>query len=198
MHKIVKTILLIFIAVSVTGCALSRNHHVIPVEQKAIWSDDSCGYWSNRLKFGKENKAIVSGDSYKIEFCSIDFYSKTIAGGLIIPLFPIFNGSEYKEDKRWVRVKNLNEQNDVVIDNNFTENSNYKNSVKFSLQKTPGNDQKTINDYPNSKIELKPNDIVWVALPNENSFELNLKIKEQQKTIKFEVATSYGWYMLTN
>lgn len=177
---------------------MTKHEHMgVSVEYSEV-DNSGCGYFNSTFKFGRKNRVVVTNDNISMEYCSVDHYFKVIGGGFIIPLFPIFNGSETfigsEYVRRWVRVTNLGDGN-IIVNASFTPIARHVENVSFAFGNTPGSRGKAIAEFDNSEIILKSGEYFWVDIPLDEMFSLTVYSSGKSQTVKFAPITTVGWAM---
>lgn len=172
-----------------TGCSLSKGSHLIVSSQDGRRSDSACGYFDNSIKFGAENEVIISSGNVFISVCSIDHYSKVVAKGLVIPLYPV-DGYEVVRPYQWVKITNSG-SGPLLI-------ANSSEAIKASFQRYPAIDAGMLEGLDNTERYISPGKHVWIGFAAETPLSLALKSSSQEVTLEFKQAVSYSWYMATH
>lgn len=184
-----KILFVIMICAFLAGCSLSRGSHLVVLDQDGRRSDSACGYFDNSIKFGAENEILISSEDAVISICSIDYYSKVVAKGLVIPLYPV-DGYEVIKPYRWVKITNSGTEVLFIADSS--------NKIKATFQRYPDKDNGTLEDMDNAERQISPGEHVWVGFTDEAPLSLGLESPSQDITLKFSQAVSYSWYMATH
>lgn len=184
-----KLLSVIIITAFLAGCSLSRGSHLVVFNQDGRRSDSACGYFDNSIKFGAENEILISSEDVVISICSIDHYSKVVAKGLVIPLYPV-DGYEVIKPYRWVKITNSGAESIFIADSS--------DKIKATFQRYPDNGAGTLEDIDNEERQIAPSEHVWVGFTDEDPLSLVLESPSQEITLKFSQDVSYSWYMATH
>ena len=186
----------ILVALLISGCALHKDAIMVPDIKNAKWTNSSCGYFDNALHFGQKNCATIKKDSMYIELCSTAYYSRLVAGGLIIPLFPIFGKKAYLSPSRWIRLTNLDSNGVISIQSDFTKRPDDLDAILFSTNRSYGYKDALLSNFDNSKIQLTAGNHVWIGLPNTNMYPIVIHTQNQKHEFLMKTARSWSWFML--
>lgn len=184
-----KMLIVILILAFLAGCSLSRGTHLIVLGQDGERSDSACGYFDNSIKFGAENKLLISSEDVVLSVCSIDHHSKVIAKGFVIPLYPV-DGYEVIKPYRWIKLTNSGPEPVLITGSS--------NMIKTSFQRYPGNDASTLEDIDNAELSIAPGEHAWVGFPDKVPLSLDIKASSQDIALQFSEAVSYSWFMATH
>ena len=184
-----KILFVIIICTFLAGCSLSRGSHLVVLDHDGRRSDSACGYFDNSIKFGAENEILISSEDAVFSICSIDYYSKVVAKGLVIPLYPV-DGYEVIKPYRWVKITTSGTEVLFIADSG--------NKIKATFQRYPDKDNGTLEDMDNAERKISPGEHVWVGFKDEAPLSLGLESPSQDITLKFGQAVSYSWYMATH
>ncbi len=184
-------ILTLLIAVMLSGCVnLSKRNYMMVSDGGTDYFDSSCGYdasveWA---RFGDENKASFKDEGIHVSICAKSFYSKSVAFGLVVPLFPVIGGEGNAgvegnvNSARWIKITNLNEEDGVLIEA----------KLQICESKYPS-DSCGIN----SGVSIEKGDYRWVALPDLDEYELKVKSSGKLYLLRFVKQSAYSWWMVT-
>jgi len=184
-----KMLIVILITAFLAGCSLSRGTHLILLGQDGERSDSACGYFDNSIKFGAENKVLISSEDVVLSVCSIDHHSKVIAKGVVIPLYPV-DGYEVIKPYRWIKLTNSGPE-PVFI-------TSPSNMIKVAFQRYPDSDASTLEDLDHAELSIPPGKHAWVGFSDKVPFSLGIKTSSQDIALQFREAFSYSWYMATH
>ncbi len=184
-----KMLTVILILAFLSGCSLSKGEHLILLGKDGKRSDSACGYFDNSIKFGAENEVLISSEDVVISVCSIDYHSKVIAKGFVIPFYPV-DGYEVIKQYRWVKLTNRGSEPVFITDSS--------NMIKVAFQRYPDNSAATLEELENEERSITPGRHVWIGFPDMDPLSLGIKTYSQGIDLQFGQAVSYSWYMATH
>ena len=135
--------------------------------------------------------------NYILNFAQRPYFSKLVAGGLIVPLFPIFSKNAYTSPIRWTKLTNLNSNGVVFIQSDIFRESDDIDAVYFSTNRYPHGKNK-LSSFDNSEIQLMIGEHVWIGLPNMNVYSIVIHTKDSRHEFSMKTARSWSWFMITH
>ncbi len=178
-----------------SGCTLSQGHHFVVDSLVAEKKHDACGYFSSALPIGARNKAVINSDNFHLELCAIDYRSRTVAAGFIIPFIPVFGEYRQWDDVGWVKVTNLNNKAPLIINPGSTDDPIVREKIRINRSRYPNTLNKS-GQILESKTTLASGSSMWMGLPLSKPTSVQFQSEESTKVVDFKSSTSFGWAMI--